>query len=203
MIIKPYFVQLELTEDCPGRCIHCYNSYSQNRGSSSAGIEVVNAIAECDFFNITITGGEPLTKKQELFSAIKRFKQEQMDVSINTNLYLLEKDDAQRIKGLETDYILTSVLGPNEKIIQEDFNPRDCKIAEGKIKYREERNFKTVYINPDKNATLTKLEFVILQRILAGQNYNQISDELKNIELVKKTFKKLFQRKILIKNNKK
>ncbi len=115
MIYKPLSVQFEITESCTHKCRHCYNYYSHNINPSSTNREVINKIAEQEFFDITLTGGEPLCSKPQLYNAIETFKKENMDVRINSNLHLLNKYDANKIAELEVNSILSSILGSNEK----------------------------------------------------------------------------------------
>lgn len=115
MTYKPLSVQFEITESCTHKCRHCYNYYSDNRSSASTNREIINKIAEQEFFDITLTGGEPLSARPQLYEAIETFKRENMDVRINSNLYLLKDYDAQKFVEFKVDSILSSILGSNEK----------------------------------------------------------------------------------------
>lgn len=115
MIYKPLSVQFEITESCTYKCRHCYNYYSHNANTSSTNKEVINKLAEQEFFDITLTRGDPLCDKPQLYNAIKIFKKENMDVRINSNLHLLKKYDADQIAELNVNSILSSILGSNEK----------------------------------------------------------------------------------------
>jgi radical SAM protein with 4Fe4S-binding SPASM domain len=114
MIIKPFSAQFELTERCSHRCAHCYNSFSHFAGSSVSSLEVVDAISKSDLFDITITGGEPLLERLVLRYSIERFSEENMDVSINSNLYPLNFSDADFFSKNKVRSVLSSILGPNE-----------------------------------------------------------------------------------------
>ncbi len=115
MIYKPLSVQFEITESCTHKCRHCYNYYSNNRSSASTNREVINKIAKQEFFDITLTGGEPLSARSQLYDAIEIFKKENMDVRINSNLHLLKDYDVKRFAHFNVDSILSSILGSNEK----------------------------------------------------------------------------------------
>jgi len=115
MIYKPLSVQFEITESCTHKCRHCYNYYSDNRSSASTNKNIINKIAEQEFFDITLTGGEPLSARPQLYESIETFKRENMDVRINSNLYLLRDYDAQKFAESKVDSILSSILGSNEK----------------------------------------------------------------------------------------
>lgn len=115
MIYKPLSVQFEITEKCTHKCRPCYNFYSHISKPSSTKREIIKKIAEQEFFDITLTGGEPLCSKPRLYDAIEIFKNENMDVRINSNLHLLKKYDIDRFYELGVDSILSSILGSNEK----------------------------------------------------------------------------------------
>jgi AdoMet-dependent heme synthase len=115
MIYKPLSIQFEITESCTHKCRHCYNYYSDNRSSASTNRDVINKIAEQEFFDITLTGGEPLSARPQLYEAIKIFKRENMDVRINSNLHLLKDYDAEKFAEFKVNSILSSILGSNEK----------------------------------------------------------------------------------------
>lgn len=116
MILKPIFAQFEITEGCTHNCIYCYNHYSDSRVNTFARKEVADAIVDNDFFYVTITGGEPLMAREILFDSVKKFKEANMDVSLNSNLYLLTKEDAKLFKNLKLNSVLSSILGPKEDI---------------------------------------------------------------------------------------
>jgi len=115
MIYKPLSVQFEITESCTHKCRYCYNYYSDNRSSASTSREVIKKIAEQEFFDITLTGGEPLSARPQLYDAVEIFKRENMDVRVNSNLHLLEDYDVKRFAELNVDSILSSILGSNGK----------------------------------------------------------------------------------------
>ena len=116
MIYKPVSAQFEITEGCTHRCVHCYNHFVDNRNSNPADEKIMHEIAKTNLFYVTITGGEPLKVRPSLFRAIEIFREAHMDVSINTNLHLLQMDDVDRFKTSGIYSILSSILGPNAEI---------------------------------------------------------------------------------------
>jgi len=115
MILKPIFAQLEITEGCTHKCIHCYNYYSKNRSNNFLKEKVIDSIIKNELFYITMTGGEPLMAKNILFSSIEKLKKANTDVSLNSNLYLLKKEDAKILKDLKLNYVLSSILSSKEE----------------------------------------------------------------------------------------
>ena len=142
MIYKPLSIQFEITELCTHKCKPCYNYYSHNVNVSSTNRGVIEKIAEQDFFDITLTGGEPFCVRSQLYDSIKRFKKENMDVRVNSNLYLLTKDDAEKIIELKVDSILSSIFGP-DKEIHDFLTGVDGSFEKLKksLKYFENKNF--------------------------------------------------------------
>lgn len=94
----PLSAQLEVTNSCNHRCIHCYNLDSdlQNRPHIQIADDTILACAQklIDYkiFSVVITGGEPLVKKNLTKRAIDLFRKNNVRVSLNTNLTLLTDD---------------------------------------------------------------------------------------------------------------
>lgn len=116
MIYKPLSAQFEITEKCTHKCRHCYNFYEHNFKGKSTNEKVIDKVAEQELFDITLTGGDPLFNKPMLYNAIEKFKGENMDVRINSNLHLLTENDADKIVGYGVDSVLSSILGNNAKL---------------------------------------------------------------------------------------
>ncbi len=94
----PLTAQLEVTDFCNHRCIHCYNLDSEikNRPMRHVDDETVLAVAQKlidnKIFGVIITGGEPLIKKELTKRVISLLKDEGLRVSLNTNLTLFDDD---------------------------------------------------------------------------------------------------------------
>lgn len=94
----PLTAQLEVTNFCNHRCIHCYNLDSEvkNRPVRKVDDETVLACAkklvDNQIFSVIVTGGEPLLKKELTKKVIRLLKENQTRVSLNTNLTLADDD---------------------------------------------------------------------------------------------------------------
>ena len=94
----PLTAQLEITDFCNHRCIHCYNldSAVENRPSRKVSDETVLACAQKlvdnQIFSVIITGGEPLIKKELTKKVIRLLKENNTRVSLNSNLTLADDD---------------------------------------------------------------------------------------------------------------
>lgn len=113
----PYSCQFEIESGCTHQCGHCYNgSFLETRPSKPAPKEIIDAIAQMNFFEITITGGEPLMSLSTFKYALNSFRNSNMTVLLNSNLHLLDTDILRLFKDFELSCILTSILGPTAKI---------------------------------------------------------------------------------------
>ena len=94
----PLTAQLEITDFCNHRCIHCYNldSAVENRPSRKVSDETVLACAQKlidnQIFSVIVTGGEPLIKKELTKKVIRLLKENNTRVSLNSNLTLVDDD---------------------------------------------------------------------------------------------------------------
>lgn len=94
----PLSAQIEVTDFCNHRCIHCYNLDSDvsNRPMRDIKDEVVMACAkkliDNGIFAVVISGGEPLIKKELTKNLISLFIKNSIQVHLNTNLTLCDDD---------------------------------------------------------------------------------------------------------------
>lgn len=114
----PLTAQLEITDVCNHRCIHCYNldSAVEKRPMRKVSDEIVQACAQKlidnQIFSVIVTGGEPLLKKELTKKVIRLLKENKMRVSLNTNLTLADDDFIQFLKGQKVG-VLTSCPSEN------------------------------------------------------------------------------------------
>lgn len=94
----PLTAQLEVTDFCNHRCIHCYNLDSEikNRPMRKVDDEIVlkcaQKLVDNHIFSVIVTGGEPLLKKELTKKVICLLKENQIRVSLNSNLTLFDDD---------------------------------------------------------------------------------------------------------------
>ena len=109
----PLMAQLEITDFCNHKCVHCYNLDSdiQNRPMRKVSDETVLACAQkmidSEIFSVVITGGEPLLKKELTKKVISLFHENDIRISLNSNLTLFDDDFIDFLKQIEV-VILTS-----------------------------------------------------------------------------------------------
>lgn len=94
----PLTAQLEVTDFCNHRCIHCYNldSEIENRPMRQVDDEAVlkcaQKLIDNQVFGVIVTGGEPLIKKELTKKVISLLKEYHIRVSLNSNLTLFDDD---------------------------------------------------------------------------------------------------------------
>lgn len=94
----PLTAQLEVTDCCNHRCIHCYNLDSdiKNRHirqvDEDTVLKVAQKLIDNNIFGVIVTGGEPLIKKGLTKKVISLLKENGIRVSLNTNLTLFDDD---------------------------------------------------------------------------------------------------------------
>lgn len=101
----PVDVQIELTQACNWRCRHCYNYWRSaetttkpSRHLSCEDISrIVRELAINQVPSITVTGGEPFSRRRELFMLLEAAKKVGIHASINTNLSLVRNEDIEKL----------------------------------------------------------------------------------------------------------
>lgn len=135
----PLTAQLEITDFCNHRCIHCYNLDSEvkNRPSRKVSDETVLACAQKlidnQIFSIIVTGGEPLMKKELTKKVICLLKANNTKVSLNSNLTLADDDFIQFLKEQKVG-VLTSCPSGEESSFAKLVGINNYKLFEAKIK---------------------------------------------------------------------
>lgn len=117
----PTSVQIEITNMCNHKCIHCYNpcrglnniSNSNNTLNYEQLDKILAELHENNVWHLTITGGEPLLVPNIIFYVKKKCDEYGMSVSLNSNLTLMTDAIAKKLKN-DLDWntlILTSLPG--------------------------------------------------------------------------------------------
>ncbi len=120
---SPLYAQIELTYACNLACTHCYNEprFSKSDGliqlrrvkkeptSAERFVEIAEELARNDVFSVTLTGGEAFTVRDRLYPTIEALAGHEVDVNINSNLTLVNEDDARRLRDSGVSGIMTSL----------------------------------------------------------------------------------------------
>ena len=111
----PVSVVWSLSYQCNLRCKHCYQNASQRSADEltlDEQLNIVDQMAQAGVSMVVLSGGEPLANPN-LDRLIRKIKQHQMAVSIDSNGVLIDKDTAHHLKQLGVDSIEVSLDSVN------------------------------------------------------------------------------------------
>lgn len=135
----PLTAQLEITDFCNHRCIHCYNLDSDisNRPLRKVSDDTVLACAkkliDNKIYSVIVTGGEPLIKKELTKKVIRLLKDNSIRVALNSNLTLADDDFIKFLQEQQVG-VLTSCPSGAESSFAKLVGINNYKIFETKIK---------------------------------------------------------------------
>ncbi|RKD27308.1 radical SAM additional 4Fe4S-binding SPASM domain-containing protein [Caminicella sporogenes DSM 14501] len=89
----PTSLNIEVTYNCNMNCEHCMVDYSQKKVNEISFNDIDNILLQMDKLNInvlTITGGEPLLKKDLVLYTVKKCSEKNIDVTLLTNGFLFD-----------------------------------------------------------------------------------------------------------------
>lgn len=120
-IKSPLQVQLELTHNCDSRCLHCYNSrligdYTGATITKEQIDIIVNELFTNEVHEVTVTGGEPLLHKENLYYLLEKLKNNNIIASLNSNLNLMDDKTAHNLKKYGIVSILTSCISYDSNV---------------------------------------------------------------------------------------
>ncbi|MDR1405454.1 MAG: radical SAM protein [Candidatus Methanoplasma sp.] len=112
-------ISVDVTNRCNLRCKHCFN-YSGEQVNSSVEhtegelISIANQIVEAGAGSTCICGGEPLLRKEAVYSVIKTLKRSGMGVSMVSNGTFLDQECSESLKRSGIDVVQISLDGGRE-----------------------------------------------------------------------------------------
>ena len=112
--LVPYGVSLELTARCNLDCVHCYHVRSDRAElDGDEVVRVLDELAALGTMELTLTGGEPLTRPD--FPSILEYavKTTGFSVKIFSNLILLTPEYADILASFPLNSFETTLLGPD------------------------------------------------------------------------------------------
>ena len=108
---SPLNAQYEITYRCNHRCDFCYNApLKQKELDTEQAKEVIRKVAEFGVLYLTITGGEPLVRR-DFFDLAKYARSLGLALRLYTNGYMIDRRLAERIAELQPFEIEISVHG--------------------------------------------------------------------------------------------
>lgn len=116
----PVTLQWELTSYCNERCVHCYLSGREPDTDQMAAPDVWDkasqAIVDNKVFNVTATGGEPLSVLKLAYPYLQRLKEAGVGLSFNSNLTMLTPEKCQMLRDLGVRSLLTSLMSHDPEL---------------------------------------------------------------------------------------
>lgn len=113
----PITAQIEITEKCNLKCPHCYllegKEVNGENEDDAKILKIVDRLIALKLFNVVITGGEPLLKKEILLKCSNKLIKNNISVSINTNLQALTPDFLDHMNLKELRNFLVSCPSSN------------------------------------------------------------------------------------------
>lgn len=118
---SPLTINIELNSGCNQKCRHCYNFWREtNSPNLSMSLELIsktiNELKSCEIFHAVITGGEPLLDVDKVTYLINILSKTNISFSLNSNLTLITKNVASKLRSLGLRSILTSILSYDPKV---------------------------------------------------------------------------------------
>lgn len=118
----PMKVLVEFTGKCNLKCVHCFadadykTNIDINKCSDELDTEtwckIIDNIAEQDVFSIFVSGGEPLMRP-DIFELVSHISSKGVDHCFLTNMTLLDKKAAQKLKDLKCLKVEGNLDGPD------------------------------------------------------------------------------------------
>ena len=109
----PTCINLEITEGCNFKCLHCYNpwrevSAGKNHLTNDQFDYLLEEFISNGVFHVILSGGEPLVNYKLLLYAIPKLLENNISISLNSNVSLITKDKAKQLRDIGLDHILAS-----------------------------------------------------------------------------------------------
>jgi len=115
----PVFANIYLTNRCNLNCRHCIDSAGvipkqelKNELSNREIYNIINYFLERGVRNISFSGGEPLLHKS-VFEFITYLSKKNIIVTLLSNIMLVDRGVAQKLKKSGLYYLRSSIEGPN------------------------------------------------------------------------------------------
>ncbi|MGB8030136.1 MAG: radical SAM protein [Terracidiphilus sp.] len=112
----PLSAHLDITWRCNERCVHCYLDHEGKDEMSTAEIkDVIRQLAECGTFFLSISGGEPLLRR-DCFEILEYARELRFNVKLKTNAVMIGAKEAARLKLLGIEQVQISIYSHRPEI---------------------------------------------------------------------------------------
>ncbi|MBU4396676.1 radical SAM protein, partial [Patescibacteria group bacterium] len=118
---RPVKVQLDITNKCNLNCLYCYNksnyfSSKDDLADKDLFLIAKKIIKELKPIVLSLSGGEPLLKKELTYKILTYASKKNTEIWLTSNLLLLDKNTAKKLKKLGLKKIFTNIDNVNPKI---------------------------------------------------------------------------------------
>jgi AdoMet-dependent heme synthase len=105
----PIAAHMDVTYRCNERCIHCYLDHDDYGEMTTAEIkDVLDQLAEAGVFFLTLSGGEPLMRR-DFLEIVERARSLLFNVKVKTNAVMIGEAEAKKLRDLAIDTIQISL----------------------------------------------------------------------------------------------
>jgi radical SAM protein with 4Fe4S-binding SPASM domain len=112
----PLSAHLDITWRCNERCVHCYLDHDGKDEMSTAEIkDVIRQLEECGTFFLSISGGEPLLRR-DCFEILEYARKLRFNVKLKTNAVMIGAKEAARLKQLGIEQVQISIYSDRPEI---------------------------------------------------------------------------------------
>lgn len=175
MKYQPITCVWEVTMGCNMRCGHCGSSCAEplpDELTTEEALNLCDQIAEMGLKWITISGGEPLTRK-DITLLIQRLSQKGVSVNIITNGWLLDGSMAEKLKESGIATVAISIDGTRE--IHDKIRRKEAfSHAESSFKILKQLGIKTGAVTTITNQNIHILRDLKEELIRMGVNTWQV-----------------------------
>lgn len=150
---RPLQSHFEITYRCNHTCPYCYNAIDPRHKelTTEECLRVVNLMADFGTLFLTLTGGEPLLRK-DFFTIAEEAKRRHMAVRIYTNGFLIDEALAERMKKLNPLEFGISVHGADPATHDRETRVRGSleRLVTG-VRHLKKRGLKVILKTPITN----------------------------------------------------
>jgi AdoMet-dependent heme synthase len=112
----PLSAHLDITWRCNERCVHCYLDHDGDGEMTTAEIkEVIRQLAESGTFFLSISGGEPLLRR-DFFEILEYARALRFNVKLKTNAVMIGPKEAIRLRELGVEQVQISVYSNRPEV---------------------------------------------------------------------------------------
>ena len=115
------WVKVQLTRSCNLKCAFCSQADFKENKVVDVDLFIKNVLEVSNPRLLIITGGEPLTRLDQLYKLLDYCKNNNIETGIFTNATLITKEIALKLKELDVDWIRVSVNGYNADIHEKSY----------------------------------------------------------------------------------